>query len=287
MNDGFLVVDKPAGITSHDAVKRIRKTFDTRRVGHAGTLDPMATGVLVIGVGAATRLLQFIESTSKRYDASVSFGARTDSLDATGEVVERADASGVTRERLEATLASFTGEIEQLPPMVSALKVDGERLHAKARRGETVERTPRRVTIHELRCVGFETGSEPVAQLELLCSSGTYVRTLADDLGVALGTFAHLTALRRTAVGEATVDGAVALDDVDATHLRGVIETLAHLPRRELDDTQDDWIRHGRRIEPAGFDGPYLGVHDDHLVAILRDDTDVTRIEVGLPEPLR
>lgn len=287
MNDGFLIVDKPAGITSHDVVQTLRRLLDTRRVGHAGTLDPMATGVLVVGVGAATRLLRFVESTTKRYVATLAFGARTDSLDATGTVTERVDASMVTRERLEAALPAFTGTIEQLPPMVSALKVDGERLHEKARRGEIVERAPRTVTIHELRCTAFEPGPDPSAELEVVCSAGTYVRTLADDLGVALDTRAHLTALRRTAVGDATDAVAVPLIEITAARIQGVLETLTHLPSRTLDDVEYDWTRHGRRIEPAGIEGPYLAIRDGHLVAILRETAGVTRIEVGLPEPLR
>ena len=287
MNDGFLIVDKPAGITSHDVVQSLRRLLDTRRVGHAGTLDPMATGVLVVGVGAATRLLRFVESTTKRYDATVAFGARTDSLDATGAVTERVDASNVTRARIESALPRFTGEIQQLPPMVSALKVDGERLHEKARRGEIIDRAPRTVTIHELRCTGFEPGTEPTAQLEVVCSAGTYVRTLADDLGVALETRAHLTALRRTAVGDSSATIAVPLIDVTAGSIRGVLETLTHLPRRELDDVEYDWTRHGRRIEPVGIEGPYLAVRDDQLVAIMLERAGVCRIEVGLPEPLR
>ena len=287
MIDGFLIIDKPPGVTSHDVVQTLRRRFDTRRVGHAGTLDPMATGVLVVGVGAATRLLRFVESTTKRYEATMAFGARTDSLDATGTVTEQLDASTVTRERLEAALPAFTGTIEQMPPMVSALKIDGERLHDKARRGEIVDRAPRSVTIHELRCTGFVAGETPTADLEVLCSSGTYIRTLADDLGVALETRAHLTALRRTAVGDSTADEAIALDDADADHVRGVLETLTHLPQRLLDATEFDWIRHGRRIEPAHIDGPYLAVHADQLVAVLLERGGVCRIDVGLPEPLR
>lgn len=287
MNDGFLIIDKPPGVTSHDVVQTLRRRFDTRRVGHAGTLDPMATGVLVIGVGAATRLLRFVESTTKRYEATMAFGSRTDSLDATGAVTERLDASMVTREGLEAALPAFTGVIEQMPPMVSALKIDGERLHDKARRGEIVERAPRTVTVHELRCTGFTPGAEPTADLEVLCSSGTYIRTLADDLGVALGTRAHLTALQRTAVGDSTADDAIALDDADIGRIRGVLETLTHLPQRHLDPTEFNWIRHGRRIEVARIEGPYLAVHADQLVAVLLERGDVCRIDVGLPEPLR
>lgn len=287
MSDGFLVVDKPAGITSHDVVARLRRQLGTRRVGHAGTLDPMATGVLVVGVGMATRLLRFVESTRKRYEAEVTFGARTDSLDVTGEVIETADASHVTEARVRDAVAGFVGELEQIPPMVSAIKVDGERLHAKARRGETIERTPRRITIHELTVLDFEPGEQPRATLDVVCSAGTYVRTLADDLGVALGTLAHLSMLRRTAVGEATVAEAIALDAATPELVSGARAALSHLPVRALDAADADAIRHGRRIPSAGIDGPYLAVHDDLLVAVLRDEADGTRIEVGLPSPLR
>lgn len=287
MIDGFLIVDKPAGMTSHDVVARLRRALGTKRMGHAGTLDPMATGVLVVGVGFATRLLRFVEATSKGYRGEVTFGARTDSLDATGTVIETADASQVTRAALEAILPRFTGGIEQVPPMVSAIKIGGEKLHVKARRGETIERPPRAVTIHELRCAGFDEGPPPRATLEVTCSPGTYIRTLADDLGVALGTVAHLSSLRRTAVGAMSLDRAVALDDVSRDDVLPILTALEHLTRREITDEQADAVRHGRRIENAGIAGDYLAIHDGLLVAVLRDDTGGTRVEVGFPAPLR
>lgn len=287
MTDGFVVVDKPAGITSHDAVARLRRALGTRRVGHAGTLDPMATGVLVVGVGAATRLLRYVESTAKRYVGEVTFGTRTDSLDATGEVTDTAGAGAVDEETVRAILPRFTGELEQIPPMVSAIKIGGEKLHVKARRGETVERPPRKVRIEQLECTRFEPGPPPRAELDVICSAGTYIRTLADDLGVALGTFAHLSALRRTAVGPMTIHDAVPLDEVDPTRVRGVLETLRHLPVRSLTAEDAEHVRHGRRIPALGADGAHLGVHDGALVAVLADDGDVAKISVGLPHPLR
>lgn len=287
MIDGFLVVDKPAGITSHDVVATLRRALKTRKMGHAGTLDPMATGVLVVGVGLATRLLRFVESTRKRYVGEVTFGARTDSLDATGTVTEHADASQVTRERLEETLPTFTGTISQIPPMVSAIKVGGEKLHVKARRGETIEREPRIVTIEALTCTRFEPGPPPRAEIEVTCSAGTYIRTLADDLGVALGTVAHLSKLQRTAVGPMTIERAIPLEDADRDRIIPVLDALEHLPTRVVTDGEADAVRHGRQIEVAGIDGAYLAVHDGLLVAVLRDDTAGTRIEVGFPAPLR
>ncbi|HEX8002994.1 MAG TPA: tRNA pseudouridine(55) synthase TruB [Mycobacteriales bacterium] len=208
---GLLVVDKPAGWTSHDVVARVRRLAGTRRVGHAGTLDPMATGVLVLGVEKATRLLGHLTLHDKRYDATVAFGVTTTTDDAEGEVVATADASGVTEAAVVAAAAALTGDVEQVPPGVSAISVGGVRSYARVRRGETVELPARRVTVHAFDVLSFSAGS---AQVRVHCSSGTYVRALARDLGAALGVGAHLTALRRTASGPYALP-APALDDVD------------------------------------------------------------------------
>ncbi|HKP98737.1 MAG TPA: tRNA pseudouridine(55) synthase TruB, partial [Actinomycetes bacterium] len=199
--DGVLVCDKPAGLTSHDVVARVRRLAGQRRVGHGGTLDPPATGVLVMALGRATRLLPFLPTEPKHYLAEIAFGAETDTLDAAGTVTAIAAIDGVDTQRLRAAMAGFLGPQEQVPPMVSAIKVDGERLYAKARRGEEVERAPRPIVIHDLELLGLAQGERPVATVSVVCSGGTYVRSLAADLGRSLGTLAHLASLRRTAVG--------------------------------------------------------------------------------------
>ncbi|MDP9207852.1 MAG: tRNA pseudouridine(55) synthase TruB, partial [Actinomycetota bacterium] len=212
--DGVLVCDKPAGLTSHDVVARVRRLAGQRRVGHGGTLDPPATGVLVLALGRATRLLPFLPTEPKRYLAEVAFGAATDTLDAAGTVTGTAAADRVDEPGLRAALAGFLGPQEQVPPMVSAIKVGGERLYAKARRGEEVERAPRPIVIHELELLGFAGGERPLATLAVVCSGGTYVRSLAADLGRALGTLAHLASLRRTAVGRFAESDAHTLEEL-------------------------------------------------------------------------
>lgn len=265
--NGLLIVDKPAGMTSHDVVAVCRRRLGERRIGHAGTLDPDATGVLVLGVGRATRLLQFLEAHDKTYRTTVAFGAETTTQDAAGEIVATADASHLTPDDVEAALEGLRGEIEQVPPMVSAVKVGGERLYAKARRGEEIDRTPRRVVVHELVLEGFAPPT-----LRVRCSKGTYVRTLVHDLGRALGVGAHVATLRRTAVGSFTEQTATPLDAVSADAIRPMEDAVAGYPKREItaDDARD--LAHGKRIAAAGIDGPYAAVGPPGLVAMLRDD---------------
>lgn len=196
---GLVVVDKEPGWTSHDVVARCRRTFGQRRVGHAGTLDPDATGVLLVGLGRATRLLRFLTALPKTYVAEIVLGTATTTLDASGQVVGEWDMGQVTLEQARAAAATLTGPIDQVPPMVSAVKVGGERLHRLARQGKEVVRPPRRVTVHEFRLASL--GPDGVLRAEVRCSSGTYVRVLAADLGAALGGGAHVRNLRRTAVG--------------------------------------------------------------------------------------
>src|SRR3954468_15500644 len=232
--DGLLVVDKPGGWTSHDVVGRAPRLAQTRKVGHAGTLDPMATGVLVLGIGKATRLLGHLSLTDKTYDATIRLGVTTVTDDAEGDVLETRDASGVGE--LSSYLEGLTGEIEQVPSAVSAVKVDGVRSYARVRAGESVELKARRVTVSELTLLA-RRGDE--LDVRVSCSSGTYVRALARDLGEALGVGAHLTALRRTRVGP--------FSDVDARTLEALTEELAVIPlaqavatafpRHEVDDT--------------------------------------------------
>ena len=187
----MVVVDKPAAYTSHDVVARMRKFYGQRRVGHAGTLDPDATGVLLVGLGRATRLMRYLQDTGKSYRARVVFGVATDTLDAAGAVLERAEMP-LTQEQVAGALGAFTGDIEQIPPMVSAIKIDGRKLYELARAGETVERAARHVRVDELVLEDFVAGAYPEATIRVDCSSGTYVRTLAADLGTALGGCAHL-----------------------------------------------------------------------------------------------
>jgi tRNA pseudouridine55 synthase len=209
--DRVLVVDKPAGMTSHDVVERIRRTSGVRRVGHTGTLDPPATGVLVVLVGRATRLAQFFVDDEKGYRGEMILGSATDTQDADGEVVARGEVGGITAARIEKVFAEFVGAIEQVPPMVSAIKKGGTPLYVLARRGVEVPREPRRVLVRRLVLIGYR---EPVAEFEVTCSKGTYVRTLAHDVGRALGCGAHLGRLSRERVGRFRIEDALSLDEV-------------------------------------------------------------------------
>lgn len=230
MLDGLVVIDKPAGMTSHDVVARVRRAAGQRRVGHAGTLDPDATGVLLVGLGRVTRLLRYLQDATKAYRTTVRFGVATDTLDAAGEVVERQEME-VPGDALLAATTSFLGEIDQLPPMVSAIQVGGRRLHEIARAGETIERTPRRVRVDRIDVEGVEPGPFPAATLYIECGTGTYIRSLAADLGTALGGCAHVETLRRTRVGTFTVDEARPLDEVEAD-----ITAVLLSPRRAMRD---------------------------------------------------
>ncbi len=212
---GFAVIDKEPGCTSHDVVARARRLLGQTKVGHAGTLDPDATGVLVLGVGRATRLLRFITALGKTYEATVVFGAATDTCDASGHIVATWDMSELTEAQARQAADAFVGEIQQVPPMVSAVKVGGRRLHELAREGRVVAREARTVHVQALEVTGFHPGTRPSASLRLSCSSGTYVRTLAADWGAALGGGAHLATLRRTAVGSFTVDEAKPLEQLE------------------------------------------------------------------------
>src|SRR5947208_9593088 len=212
--DGLVVVDKPAGCTSHDVVARLRRIYGQRRVGHAGTLDPDATGVLLVGLGRATRLLRFLTETRKVYRGEVAFGVATDTLDAAGTETDRRAMPGLTRADLEALLPRFLGTIAQIPPMVSAVKVDGKRLHERARQGEVVERAPRTVRIDRIQVESFIPGEFPRARVLVECGSGTYIRSLAADLGEALGGCAHLAGLRRLQVGPFPVEEARTLEEI-------------------------------------------------------------------------
>jgi len=250
---GFLVVDKPAGMTSHDCVARIRRRLGERRVGHAGTLDPDATGVLLVGVGNATRLLTFLVGHDKRYIADVVLGVETSTLDAAGEVTARHDMSAVTIDDIRRVVsAHLVGNIMQVPPMVSAIKVDGRRLHELAREGIEVERAPRPVTVHRFE---VEQTAEPgVVHIDVTCSSGTYVRSLAADLGTLLGGGAHVRSLRRLASGGFTVDEAA---DPDHAELRPARDAVRGMTEVAVDDETAAMVRHGRVLPRWEGEGPW------------------------------
>lgn len=229
-HEGVLVIDKPAGPTSHDVVARVRRILGTRRVGHTGTLDPAATGVLVVAVGRATRLVEVLQAGVKTYAARVTLGVETDSQDTTGVVVARTSAARLTEAAVCEALMAFQGPIMQVPPMVSAIKVGGERLHAKARRGETVERAARAVTITDLVLEDFTPGEEASVSFLVTCSTGTYVRTIAHDLGRTLGVGGSLAHLRRLANGSFTLDDAVTLDALEAHVAAGTLGSVMLTP---------------------------------------------------------
>lgn len=245
---GFLNIDKPPGMTSHDVVAKVRRGLGVKKVGHAGTLDPMATGVLVICLGAATRLSEYVMQSAKGYHARLHLGITTDTYDADGEVQLVRDAAHITREVVEAALPAFQGDIQQIPPMYSAIKQGGRKLYDLARAGETVEREARAVRIDLLHIVDW---SQPEFTLDIVCSAGTYIRSLAYDLGELLGVGAHLTGLTRTASGYFTLENAVPLVALLADdHWRASIipphAALSAWPSVHLDAAATDHILHGR-----------------------------------------
>ncbi len=250
MHEGLLNIDKPTGMTSHDVVGRVRRVAGLRRVGHTGTLDPLATGVLVVCLGRATRLVEYVVGRPKTYEAVVKLGESTNTYDSDGEVTqERPLPADLSVEALEQALDPFRGEISQIPPMYSAIKKDGQPLYKLARQGKVIERPPRQVTVYELSQLNWV---EDTLTLRVTCSAGTYIRSIAHDLGEALGCGAHLTALRRTAVGQFTADNAVKLDDLTpenvADYLTPADTAVTHMPHIDLDDARLTDLRHGRPI---------------------------------------
>lgn len=226
--DGILLVDKPAGPTSHDIVDQIRRRFRLPKVGHGGTLDPQATGLLIILTGKGTKLSNAFLSSDKLYEGDIHLGIRTDSQDAQGQVLAEQDASGISREQLEAAMESFVGDIMQTPPMVSAVKVEGVPLYKRARKGQTVERQPRLVHIYEFKLLSFNS---PIGAFRIRCTKGTYVRTLCDDAGTKLGCGAHLARLRRLASGALNVADAIPFDDILAMDLPALTERIIPMAR--------------------------------------------------------
>jgi len=289
--DGVLLVDKPSGPTSFDVVRRTRKLAATKRVGHTGTLDPLASGLLTVCLGTHTRLVPYLMESEKRYEALVSLGAATDTDDSEGEVIARADVPPLTREIVEAALGRFAGEISQLPPAYSALKIDGQPAYERARRGEEVAIAPRLVRIYGIDLVALE----PFAlRLDVRCGAGTYIRSLARDLGAALGTLGHIEALRRTEGGGFRVDEAIRFDDLEPLAAKGALEgrllkgtaCLRHMPQLVLNDEDAAAIACGRSIEipPKGvFSRAALLAPDGALLAIGRAEGSRLVCERGFP----
>jgi tRNA pseudouridine55 synthase len=264
---GFLLIDKPPGITSHDAVAMVRRALGIRKVGHAGTLDPMATGLLVMGVGRGTRLLRFLGELPKRYEGVGVLGVTTTTLDADGEEVERRAFDAVTVGALRAAAASLTGRISQVPPAYSAVKVDGERLYHAARRGVAVEAPARDVRVDAFD-VAWLDGAH--FGFRVTCSGGTYVRSLVADAGARLGCGAHLASLRRTSIGPFHVDES--RGPADPGSPLPVDRAVSHLPAVALHPEEAIAASHGRILGPAGLDGPYRAIAPDgSLVGIYRD----------------
>ncbi len=274
MTSGLVFIDKPAGWTSHDIVAKLRGIAGTRRVGHAGTLDPMATGLLVLGVDAGTKLLTFLVGSNKTYEARIRLGASTITDDAEGEITATHDASGITRAQIEGVLEKLRGEIMQVPSSVSAIKIDGERAYAKVRGGDEVKLAARPITIHK-----FEITSNPTPLAGFLdfdavieCSSGTYIRALARDLGAALGVGGHLTALRRTKVGDYHVDAAQQMDGLNRENLRitPLAEAaIANFEKFELSAQQEVDLRHGKKIGGSLNSPVSAAVRGQTLVAMV------------------
>jgi len=280
--DGLVIVDKPAGWTSHDVVARLRRLAGTRRVGHAGTLDPMATGVLVVGIGRATRLLGYLAAHDKAYDATVRLGESTATDDAEGHFTGVVPATGVGGDAVRRALAGLAGEVDQVPATVSAIKVGGRPAYSRVRSGESVELAPRRVTISELRLDGVRrTGERLDIDLHVECSTGTYVRAIARDLGAALGVGGHLVALRRTRVGGYGIEDARPLTELEAglTVLPLANAVAAAFPRRDVD--ADDALRvgHGGSLPAAGLSPGPVGVFgpDGDVLALVAEREGLAR----------
>ncbi|HAM02790.1 MAG TPA: tRNA pseudouridine(55) synthase TruB [Acidimicrobiaceae bacterium] len=277
---GLVVVDKEAGWTSHDVVARCRRIFVQRRVGHAGTLDPDATGVLLLGLGRFTRFLGFLSGLPKAYTAEVVLGTATSTLDASGVVTGTWDMSSIGLAEARAAAATLTGTLQQVPPMVSALKVDGRRLYELARQGVEVERAPRQVTVERF---DVDPGPEPgVLAVSVVCSTGTYVRSLAADLGAALGGGAHVRHLRRTGVGSFTVDEAHRLEQLVAAHVLSPAQALRDLPQVVVGTEMARTVSHGLALDRvsvgAAGSGPWAVLDRRGRLLAVYEATDTDRL---------
>ena len=274
--NGIIIIDKPQEWTSNDVVSRLRRVFNTRRIGHGGTLDPMATGVLPVFVGRATRGVEFFEHAEKVYETTIRFGLTTDTEDITGKTLTETEVS-LTREELEAVLPRFRGDILQVPPMYSAIKVNGQKLYDLARKGREVERQPRPITIHELQLLEF-AGNE--ARLRVRCSKGTYIRTLCKDIGEALGCGGCMAALRRVQAGEYTLEGAIPLRQLldiseagaDVEHLLRPVDTMfASHPKLSLNEKQTRLVKCGNAFASDCKNGTYrVYAPDGEFLALCR-----------------
>jgi tRNA pseudouridine55 synthase len=279
---GLVVVDKPSRMTSHDVVSRCRRIFSTRKVGHAGTLDPMATGVLVVGIERATKILGLLTATDKSYAATIRLGQTTSTEDADGEVLQTVSAADVADDDIAAAITALRGDISQVPSAVSAVKVGGKRAYQLVREGQTVELAARAVHVSRFEVLDVRRTTDLVdVDVEVDCSSGTYIRALARDVGAALGVGGHLTALRRTRVGMFGLDEARTLDALaDEPALSYSLDEacLLTFPRRDLTADEADSARHGRALDPAGIDGVYAAVApDEKVISLLRDQGDRAR----------
>jgi len=284
---GILLVDKPSGVTSHDVVSRARRALGTRKVGHAGTLDPMATGLLLLGVDSSTRLLTYLVGLGKRYTATIRLGQSSTTDDAEGELSAPVDATGLTRAQLDTGIAALTGEIAQVPSTFSAIKVDGRRSYDRARSGEEVALAPRTVTVSRFELLA-ERRDAPFLDLEVVveCSSGTYIRALARDLGAALGVGGHLTALRRTDVGPFSVEDAVPADAIAPEAVRdaaGVAEQL--FPAVRLTDEQVTELTQGKKVRVEAADAGVVAAlaASGRLVGLVSINAGAARVLVNFP----
>ncbi|WP_347057539.1 tRNA pseudouridine(55) synthase TruB [Blastococcus sp. HT6-30] len=291
---GLLLVDKPGGMTSHDLVARARRALSVRKVGHAGTLDPMATGLLVLGVGAATRLLGHVGGHDKTYAATIRLGQATVTDDREGEVLTTTSAAHLDDDAVRTALAGQTGPLQQVPSAVSAVKVDGRRSYDRVRAGETVELAPRSVTVHRLEVHRITRPAPELVDVEVTvdCTAGTYIRAIARDAGAVLGVGGHLTALRRTASGPFAVAQAGSVEDSAASLLAGggagslglTEAALLVFPARELTAEEARALRYGQRIAATGAAGLHAAVGPDgRLAALVADAGRTARVVVGFP----
>ncbi len=286
--DGFLVVDKPSGLTSHDVVAAVRRVTQIKKAGHAGTLDPMATGVVVVALARATRLIRYVQDTVKEYVATARFGVATDTLDADGAILTR-EPMEIASDDVHAVSRRFVGDILQVPPMVSALKVGGRRLYELAREGTEVEREARPVVVHDIEILDVGPPPYPDVEMRVSCGKGTYIRSLADDIAAALGGRAHLTALRRNSVGRFTLDMALTVDELESRWAEMLISPRAGLSDLAAVIVTDDearavahGVRFAYRIAPAVEDDtPFCVVgSDDRLLAVYRNAANGSRADV-------
>jgi tRNA pseudouridine55 synthase len=297
--EGVVVVDKPAGITSHDVVGRLRRIYGTKRVGHTGTLDPLATGVLVLCLGQATRIVEYLTASAKEYRAGFVFGVTTDSEDVSGAVLTEQDASHLQEAQVRDALETFRGPILQTPPMVSALHHEGKRLYELARKGLEVERAARPVEIYRLELLSFTTGSRARAEVVVECSTGTYIRTLAADIGRALGVGGMMETLRRSRVGSFTLDKAHSLGELEAKKAEGALgdtvipieRALSDWPAAKLSETDVSRIRHGQPCDaPTGTTAVISDNNSDKPVLMLNEGgaaVGIARLMDGRLEPVK